>query len=70
MLKTSIACSERPYLFKLCFNEHTTVMKLFGHKIYCKLKVYESRYNRLAKISTKKLDNYFKLGTRQEITDD
>ena len=53
MLKTS---SEGPYLFQLkWFNEHMRVIKLYGHKVYCKLKVYESRYKHRAKISTKKL---------------
>ena len=32
-----------------------SVIKLYGHKIYCKLKVYESRYKLRAKISTEKL---------------
>ena len=32
-----------------------SVMKLYGHKIYYKLKVYESRYKHRAKISTEKL---------------
>ena len=56
MLKTNIVCSEGPYPFQLyCFNEHTRVIKLYGHNIYRKLKVYESRYKHRGKISTEKL---------------
>ena len=56
MLKTSIVCSEGPHPFQLqCFNEHTRVIKLYGQKIYCKLKVHESRYKHRANISTEKL---------------
>ena len=56
MLKTSIVCSEGPYPFQLkCFNEHMRAIKPYGHKIYFKLKVYESGYKRRAKISTEKL---------------
>ena len=56
MLKTSILCSEGSYPFQLqCFNKHTRVIKLVGHKIYCKLKVYESQYKQWAKIYTEKL---------------
>ena len=60
MLKTSIVCSEGPYLVQLsCFNEHTRV-KLYGHKIYCNLKVYESQYKHRAKNIYQKTI-YFKL---------
>ena len=54
MLKTSKVCSEGTFHLQ-CFNEHTRVLKLYGHKIYCKLKVYESRYKHLAKTFTQKL---------------
>ena len=45
-----------------CFNYSATqrVIKLYGHKIYCKLKVYESQYKYRAKIPTEK-NIYFKL---------
>ena len=43
MLKTRIVCLEGPYPFQLkCFNEQARVIKLYAHKIYCKLKLYES----------------------------
>ena len=40
-----------------CFNYSATqrVIKLYGHKIYCKLKVYESQYKYRAKIPTEKI---------------
>ena len=54
--KTSIVGSEGPYPFQLkTLTEHTRDIKLYGHKIYCELKVYESQYKHRAKISTKKL---------------
>ena len=48
MLKTSVVCSEG----LIHLNEHMRVVKFYGHKSYCKLKVYESRYKHRAKIST------------------
>ena len=54
MLKTGTVCPEGLYSFQLkCFSEHSRV--ILWHKIYCKLKVFESRYNDQAKIST---ENY------------
>ena len=50
MLKTSVVCSEGLIHLK----EHMRVVKFYGHKSYCKLKVYESRYKHRAKISTEK----------------
>ena len=56
MLKTSTVCSEGSYSFQLlCFNKYTWVIKLYGHKIYCKLKIYESRHKHRAKIFTEEL---------------
>ena len=52
LLRETLVCLEGPYPFQLqCFNEHKSVIKVYGHKIYCKLKVNESRYRHRAKTS-------------------
>ena len=54
MLKAGAVCPEGLYPFQLkCLSDHSRV--ILWHKIYYKLKAFESRYNDQAKISTEKL---------------
>ena len=58
MRKTSTVSAEVPYPFQLfgyLVSMNTQVVKLYDHKIHCKLKVYEPQYKPRAKISAKKL---------------
>ena len=56
MVKTSIVCSEGSYSFHLqWFNEHNRVITLYGHKIYCKLKVMNHYINTEQKCLPEKL---------------